>query len=231
MFDLGWTELLLIGIVALIVVGPKDLPMLFRNVGRFVGKARGMAREFSRAMEDAADESGVRDVAKSLKSVADPKKMGLDKIREATDEFKSWKPGSETAKLAQDRADAAAKLRAQTTDKALAAKSADVKAEVARAADASGTSPAEPASKAASTPAGQTKPAAAKSPAKAKPAAKPASSAKTAGAAQAAPPSGAKKAPAKKAATKKAATKKAPAQKAPAQKAPAKKSADPQAQE
>ena len=50
MFDLGLTELLLIGIVALIVVGPKELPMLFRKVGQFVGKARGMAREFTRAM-------------------------------------------------------------------------------------------------------------------------------------------------------------------------------------
>ena len=50
MFDLGLTELLLIGIVALIVVGPKDLPMLFRKVGQFVGKARGMAREFTRAL-------------------------------------------------------------------------------------------------------------------------------------------------------------------------------------
>ncbi|MFU8864896.1 MAG: Sec-independent protein translocase protein TatB [Rhodobacterales bacterium] len=218
MFDMGWTELLLIGIVALIVVGPKELPMLFRNVGRFVGKARGMAREFSRAMEDAADESGVRDVAKSLKSVADPKKMGLDKIREATDEFKSWKPGSETAKLAQDRADAAAKLRAQTTDKALAAKSADVKAEATRAADAS------VAPKSASAPAAKPKPAAAKNVAQTKPAAKaakPASGAKTAGAAKAAPPSGAKKAPAKK----------TPVEKKPAQKKPAKKSADPQAQE
>lgn len=205
MFDLGWTELLLIGIVALIVVGPKDLPMLFRNVGRFVGKARGMAREFSRAMEDAADDSGVRDVAKSLKSVADPKKMGLDKIREATDEFKSWKPGSETAKLAQDRADAAAKLRAQTTDKALAAKSADVKAEVARAADAS---PAESAPKSAPKVAAKPKAATAKSAAKAKPAAKttsktakpatPATGPKTASAAKAAPQSRTKKAVAKK---------------------------------
>ena len=64
MFDLGWTELLLIGIVALIVVGPKELPVLFRKAGQFVGKIRGMAREFSRAMNsacllytsDAADE-------------------------------------------------------------------------------------------------------------------------------------------------------------------------------
>ena len=42
MFDIGWSELLLIGIVALIVVGPKELPGLFRTVGRFMGKARGM---------------------------------------------------------------------------------------------------------------------------------------------------------------------------------------------
>ena len=57
MFDLGWSELLVIGIVALIVVGPKDLPVLFRNVGRFVGKARAMARDFSRAMNDAVRDS------------------------------------------------------------------------------------------------------------------------------------------------------------------------------
>ena len=65
MLDLGWTELLVIGIVALIVVGPKDLPVLFRKVGEFVGKARGMAREFSRAMNEAADESGMKDTANS----------------------------------------------------------------------------------------------------------------------------------------------------------------------
>ena len=38
MFDLGWSELLLIGIVALIVVGPKDLPVLFRNIGRLLSR-------------------------------------------------------------------------------------------------------------------------------------------------------------------------------------------------
>ena len=59
MFGMGGVEMLVIGIVALIVVGPKDLPMLFRNVGQYVGKARGMAREFQFAMNKAVDDSGM----------------------------------------------------------------------------------------------------------------------------------------------------------------------------
>ena len=58
MFDIGWCELFLIGVVALIVVGPRSLPGLFRTVGKFIGKARAMAREFQRSMEQAANESG-----------------------------------------------------------------------------------------------------------------------------------------------------------------------------
>lgn len=69
MFDIGWSELVLIAIVALIVVGPKELPGLFRTVGRFMGKARGMAREFQRSMEQAADESGLGEASKSLGSL------------------------------------------------------------------------------------------------------------------------------------------------------------------
>jgi sec-independent protein translocase protein TatB len=69
MFDIGWMELLLIGIVALIVVGPKDLPKLFRTVGNVMGKARGMAREFQRSMEQAADESGLREATRDLNSI------------------------------------------------------------------------------------------------------------------------------------------------------------------
>ena len=66
MFDLGMTEMLVVGVVALIVVGPKDLPVMFRRVGQFVGKAKGMAREFSSAMNDAADDNGIRDVTTGL---------------------------------------------------------------------------------------------------------------------------------------------------------------------
>ena len=70
-FDmLGWSEMILIGVVALIVVGPKELPNLFRSLGQAVGKARGMAREFTRAMEAAADESGMREIDRAGMSVA-----------------------------------------------------------------------------------------------------------------------------------------------------------------
>ena len=104
MLDLGWTELLLIGIVALIVVGPKDLPVLFRNVGRFMGKARAMAREFSRAMNEAADESGVREATKGFKDMASSKSLGLDGVEDDLRSAAKWDPDSETAKLARQRA-------------------------------------------------------------------------------------------------------------------------------
>ena len=111
MFDLGWTELLLIGIVALIVVGPKDLPLLFRKVGKFVGKARGMAREFSRAMEDAADEAGVKEVSKSLKVASNSIKASLEQVKSATADLAKYSPESSTGNLATERAEAAQKIR------------------------------------------------------------------------------------------------------------------------
>lgn len=84
MFGLGWSEMMVVGIVALIVIGPKDLPQVFRTVGEFTGKAKGMAREFSRAMNDAANEAGVNDISASLKAAANPKAFGIDKLKDAT---------------------------------------------------------------------------------------------------------------------------------------------------
>ena len=76
MFDLGWMELLIIGVVALIVVGPKDLPIMFKTVGNFVGRAKKMAREFQRTMESAASETGLKetsDIFKTIDSAKNPK--------------------------------------------------------------------------------------------------------------------------------------------------------------
>jgi sec-independent protein translocase protein TatB len=92
MFDIGWTELMVVGVVALVVIGPKDLPDMFRTMGRFTAKARSMARDFQRAMEAAADEAGVKDVAKDLKNVTSARSMGLDAVKNAASKFEKWDP-------------------------------------------------------------------------------------------------------------------------------------------
>lgn len=95
MFDVGWTELLLIGVVALIVIGPKDLPVMFHTLGRITARARGMAREFSSAMEDAAKASGVQEATRELRDLqklTSPRAMGLDALSRAADRFEKWDP-------------------------------------------------------------------------------------------------------------------------------------------
>lgn len=94
MFDIGWSELLVIGVVALIVVGPKDLPVMFRSLGRMTAKARSMAREFSRAMEDAAKDTGLDAATKGLSDLKGlaGKTPGLSALEKATEKFEKWEP-------------------------------------------------------------------------------------------------------------------------------------------
>ena len=66
MLDIGWSELVVIGVVALVVVGPKELPALLRTVGQWVGKARRMASEFQGQINDAIREAELEDVKKSV---------------------------------------------------------------------------------------------------------------------------------------------------------------------
>ncbi|OWY10089.1 twin arginine-targeting protein translocase TatB [Thioclava sp. JM3] len=200
MLDIGWSELLLIGVVALIVVGPKDLPKMFHQLGRITAKAKSMAREFSRAMEDAAKDTGLDEAAGSvrdLKSLASKKSLGLDALEKATDAFEKWEPGrSERTSLkpdpeaeppkpeaAQPEATAAETAKPETSKTASkpAAKPAAKKAASKTAAktgaktgsSTAAKSSAKPATKSSSKPAAKTgaKPAAKKTAAK-KPAAK-----------------------------------------------------------
>lgn len=98
MMNFGWAELMVIGVVALIVIGPDDLPGMFRQLGRFTAKLRQMSREFSRAMEQAAKESGVKDVAADLRATTSAKALGLDAVKAAADKFEKWDPMKNAAK-------------------------------------------------------------------------------------------------------------------------------------
>ena len=135
MFDLGWTELLVIGIVALIVGGPKDLPVLFRNIGRFVGKAKGMAREFSSAMNQAADEAGVKDIQKTIRTATNPVSSAMDGVKEAAADLTNFDPESETGKLAAERAETSKKIQAATARAAAERKAREAQEALKKAED------------------------------------------------------------------------------------------------
>ena len=66
MFDLGWQELFVIGIVALIVVGPKDLPKLFNKVGKVIGKIKQISREFYDQINETAEMEEINTLKKDL---------------------------------------------------------------------------------------------------------------------------------------------------------------------
>ena len=66
MFDIGWQEITILLLIALIVVGPKDLPRIVRTAGQWIGKARGYARDFQRTIEEAADATEIDAVKKEI---------------------------------------------------------------------------------------------------------------------------------------------------------------------
>ena len=76
MFDIGWSEFVLIAVVALIAIGPKELPGVLRMVGQWMGKARKMAAEFQSQFQEAMREAEMADLKKSF-----------DEVREAASSF------------------------------------------------------------------------------------------------------------------------------------------------
>ena len=151
MFDIGAIELLLIGIVAIIVVGPKDLPKMLRSFGQFVGKMRGMAREFQSMFEEAARDTGIDDITKgvsdvknfsvtdSLNDALDPVKDGLDEMKldldadEQAQKSPSEKPKSDPVEEGNKAAaKAAAKVRAEESKPAARKKKTSKKTAAAK---------------------------------------------------------------------------------------------------
>jgi sec-independent protein translocase protein TatB len=70
MFDISWTEFLLIGIVALIVIGPKELPGVLRTLGQYTRKVRRMAAEFQNQFQEAMREAELADLKKEVDDMA-----------------------------------------------------------------------------------------------------------------------------------------------------------------
>ena len=81
MFDLGWSELAVIALIALIVVGPKELPQILRTAAHWMRKARSMAREFQSSVDDMVREAELDEAKKTMDSV---RHMNLDKHIEDT---------------------------------------------------------------------------------------------------------------------------------------------------
>lgn len=236
MLGLGWGEMLVIAVVLLIAVGPKDLPVLLRNLGKMMGSVRRMSNEFRREIDKAiaADE-----FKEAKKAISDPLKQTSAEITrefnairkdgtvEPTGKIKPSEPGKESV-FDEIRAQAGMTEPAPgEPSKAAAAITAQVKARTVKAATPAAS--VEDAPKAAAGKPAAKKPAAKKAPAK-KPAVKAAASE---AAPKAAKPKAAKdeaRAPAKKARVKAAAGEVAPKvakdeAPVPAKKAPARKKA------
>ena len=92
MFDIGWSELVVIAVVALIAIGPKELPGVLRMVGQWMGKARKMAAEFQGQFQEAMREAEMADVKKAF-----------DEVKEAASGFTS---GNIMTSLQKDVGDA-----------------------------------------------------------------------------------------------------------------------------
>lgn len=71
MFDMGWDEMLLIGVVSLVVIGPKDLPKVLRQAGIWVRRAREMASEFQRGVEEMTREAELDTLKKDVETAVD----------------------------------------------------------------------------------------------------------------------------------------------------------------
>jgi sec-independent protein translocase protein TatB len=91
MFDIGWSELLVIGIVALIVIGPKELPGVLRAVGQYMTKIRRMASDFQGQFQEAMREAEVADLKKQIDDMTDTAKSytEFDPIASVRNEIES----------------------------------------------------------------------------------------------------------------------------------------------
>jgi len=104
MFDISWSEFLVIGVVALILIGPKELPGVLRTLGQWMGKVRRMASEFQGQFNEAMREAEMEDLKKHIDSMTE----GLDPIEQVRKEVESAVEDKPTTDAAASDAGSAA---------------------------------------------------------------------------------------------------------------------------
>ena len=107
MFDIGWGELLVIGIVALIAIGPKELPGALRTLGQWMGKLRRMASEFQGQFHEAMREAELADLKKQVDEMTTQAQgyANFDPVGEVRKEFESTQQQVESAISGEPPAD------------------------------------------------------------------------------------------------------------------------------
>lgn len=85
MFDIAWQEILVIGIVALIVVGPKELPGLLRTVGKYIGVIKRQAAEFRAQFDEAMRETELDQLKKDMERIKDDAESSLRDVERSVD--------------------------------------------------------------------------------------------------------------------------------------------------
>ncbi|MGA7486135.1 MAG: Sec-independent protein translocase protein TatB, partial [Xanthobacteraceae bacterium] len=118
MFDVGWSELLLIGIVALIVIGPKELPGALRTLGQWMGKLRRMASEFQGQFHEAMREAEMADLKKQVDDMTSQAQsyVNFDPVDEVRRELESTQQQIESAIVAEPTASPAAATQPATAE-------------------------------------------------------------------------------------------------------------------
>ncbi len=130
MLDVGWSELLVLGVLALLVVGPRELPRLMRTVGQWVNRARTMARDFQRGMEDVAREADIQELAEARKMMDDVRSIKSD-VQKGLPNPGSWAKEKVKTAVAGDGPDSATSGSAPAVaDAAKPAKAEPVASEV-----------------------------------------------------------------------------------------------------
>ena len=84
MFDISWTEFALIGVVALVFIGPKELPAVMRTIGQYTRKVRSMAADFQNQFQEAMREAEMADLKKQ---VDDIKNTSFDPLKDVRDDL------------------------------------------------------------------------------------------------------------------------------------------------